>query len=104
MPSPRNLFRPEFLTDVQAGTSPFVWQLRENDTILVAPHAPVRLYYGDADTDVLPGNTQITASAMRSLGVNVEAVDLGAAADHPASENLGLPAVRAWFDQLADGR
>jgi len=104
LPAPRNLFREDFLRAVQAGTSPFVWQLRENDTMLVAPHAPVRLYYGDADTDVLPANTQIAASAMRSLGVNVEAVDLGATADRPASEYLGLPAVRAWFDQLVAGR
>jgi hypothetical protein len=102
LPPPRELFRREFLSAVLAGTDPFVWQLRENDTVLVVTNAPVRLYYGDADTDVLPENTQVAAFAMKSLGVKVEAVDLGAGVDHPASENLGLPAVRAWFDQLVD--
>lgn len=101
LPAPRVLFRPEFLRAVSEGTDAFAWQLRQNDTLLIAPRAPVRLYYGDADVDVLPRNAQIAALAMTSVGVHVTAVDLGADVDHPLSEQLGLPAVRGWFDQLA---
>jgi len=104
LPPPRALFRPEFLTGVADATNPFAWQLRQNDTDLIAPRAPVRLYYGDADIDVLPRNAQVAELAMRSVGVRVTAIDLGADVDHPLSEQLGLPAVRAWFDEIAAER
>ena len=100
LPAPRALFRPEFLAAVSQGTHPFAWQLRHNDTLLVTPRAAVRLYYGDADVDVSPRNAQIAALAMRSVGVQATGIDLGPNVDHPLSEQFGLPAVRAWFDQL----
>jgi pimeloyl-ACP methyl ester carboxylesterase len=101
LPSARELFRPEFLAGVTDGSQPFASQLRENDTFQVVSRASVRLYYGEADVDVFPGNTHVAASAMKSAGVPVTEVDLGADADHAASEQQGLPAVRAWFDELA---
>ena len=104
LPTPRALFRPEFLAGVSDGTHPFAWQLRQNDTDLIAPRAPVRLYYGEADADVLPRNAQVAELAMRSVGVRATAVDLGAGVDHPLSEQLGLPAARAWFDEIAAER
>jgi dienelactone hydrolase len=104
LPAPRALFRPEFLAAVSQGTHPFAWQLRHNDTLLVTPRAAVRLYYGDADVDVSPRNAQVAALAMRSVGVGVTAIDLGPNVDHPLSEQLGLPAVRGWFDQLVAPR
>jgi len=104
LPAPRALFRPEFLAAVSQGAHPFAWQLRHNDTLLVTPRAAVRLYYGDADVDVSPLNAQVAVHAMRSVGVLATAIDLGANVDHPLSEQLGLPAVRAWFDQLVADR
>jgi pimeloyl-ACP methyl ester carboxylesterase len=104
LPTPRALFRPEFVAAVGDGTSPFAWQLRQNDTDLVTPRAPVRLYYGTADVDVPPRNAQVAELAMRSVGVRVTAVDLGPSIDHPLSEQLGLPAARAWFDEIAARR
>jgi pimeloyl-ACP methyl ester carboxylesterase len=101
LPSPRALFRTEFVAAVGDSTSPFAWQLRQNDTDLVAPRAPVRLYYGAADVDVPPRNAHVAELAMRSVGVRVTAVDLGPGIDHPLSEQLGLPAARAWFDKVA---
>ena len=101
LPPPRTLFRPGFLAAVSAGTHPFASQLHANDTIDVRPRAPVRLYYGDADVDVFPRNTQVAAIAMKSAGVQVTVVDLGESVDHPAAFYLGMPAVRAWFDELA---
>ena len=100
LPTPRALFRPEFLAAVSQGTHPFAWQLRHNDTLMVTPRAAVRLYYGDADVDVSPRNAQVAARAMRSVGVRATAIDLGPNVDHPLSEQFGLPAVRGWFDQL----
>lgn len=104
LPPPRTLFRPEFLAGVTDGSQPFASQLRENDTLQVVPRAQVHLYYGEADVDVFPRNTHLAASAMKSAGVQVTEVDLGADADHAASEQLGLPAVRAWFDELVEER
>jgi pimeloyl-ACP methyl ester carboxylesterase len=104
LPAPRALFRSEFLAAVSQGTHPFAWQLRHNDTLLVKPQAAVRLYYGDADVDVPPRNAQIAALAMQSVGVRATPIDLGANVDHPLSEQLGLPAVRGWFDQLVAGQ
>lgn len=101
LPPPRSLFRPEFLAAVSAGTHPFGSQLRANDTINVRPQALVRLYYGEADVDVFPRNTQVAAMAMKAASVQVVAVDLGERVDHPAAFYLGMPAVRAWFDELA---
>ena len=86
---------------MSGGTHPFAPQLRANDTLDVRPRAPVRLYYGEADIDVFPSNTQAAATAMKAAGAKVEAVDLGAQVDHPAAFNIGMPAVRAWFDELA---
>jgi len=104
LPSPRALFRSDFVAAVADSTSPFAWQLRQNDTDLIAPRAPVRLYYGAGDIDVLPRNAQVAELAMRSVGVRVTAVDLGPGIDHPLSEQLGLPAARAWFDEVAARR
>jgi hypothetical protein len=104
LPSPRVLFRPEFLSGVNDGSQPFASQLRENDTFRIVSRASVRLYYGDADVDVFPGNTHVAASAMKSAGVQVTEVDLGADADHATSEQRGLPAVRDWFDEVAGER
>jgi pimeloyl-ACP methyl ester carboxylesterase len=101
LPPPRTLFRPEFLTAVITGTHPFASQLRANDTVNVQPKAPVRLYYGDADIDVFPRNTQVAATAMKAAGVQVVVIDLGESVDHPVAFYLGMPAVRAWFDELA---
>jgi hypothetical protein len=89
---------------VTDGSQPFASQLRENDTFQIVSRASVRLYYGEADVDVFPGDTHVAAAAMKSAGVQVSEVDLGADADHAASEQLGLPAVRVWFDELADER
>jgi pimeloyl-ACP methyl ester carboxylesterase len=104
LPPPRALFRPEFLAGLSDDSQPFAHQLRENDTFQVVPRAQVRLYYGEADVDVFPRNTHVAASAMKSAGVQITEVNLGADADHAASEQLGLPAVRAWFDELVDER
>jgi pimeloyl-ACP methyl ester carboxylesterase len=101
IPPPRSVFRSDFLTAVSAGMHPFVAQLRANDTVNVRPRAPVRLYYGDADIDVFPGNAEAAAAAMTAAGVQVRAVNLGAQVDHPAAFVLGVSAVRVWFDELA---
>jgi pimeloyl-ACP methyl ester carboxylesterase len=100
LPSPAALFRPDFLDSTLQAKNAFAAQLKDNDTIGIAPHAPVRLYYGEADVDVFPENTLVAVAAMKSAGVQIDVVDLGPSVDHPASANLGLPAARAWFDTL----
>jgi pimeloyl-ACP methyl ester carboxylesterase len=84
LPPPRTLFRQEFLAAVSGGTHPFAPQLRANDTLDVRPRAPVRLYYGEADIDVFPSNTQAAATAMKAAGAKVEAVDLGSTTPQPS--------------------
>jgi pimeloyl-ACP methyl ester carboxylesterase len=101
LPSPAALFRPAFLNSTLQAKNAFAAELRDNDTTGITPHAPVRLYYGEADVDVFPKNTLVAAAAMKSAGVQIDVVDLGPGVDHPASANLGLPAARVWFDALA---
>jgi len=95
------MFRPEFLEAVSNGRDPFASELRENDTVHVTLRAPVRLYYGEADVDVFPGNAQVAAAAMRAAGAQVTTIDLGVGADHlsallkiPRFHRLKIPQLR----------
>jgi acetyl esterase/lipase len=101
LPPPGVLFRQEFRTAVAVGTHPFASQLRANDTLDVRPRAAVRLFHGGADIDVVPRNTLVAATAMKAAGVQVASVDLGERVDHPGAFYLGMPTIRAWFDELA---
>jgi hypothetical protein len=102
----RDLFTPEFLDAYtayrrHAGDAPWlVERLRENSLPITAgwtPAAPVRLYYGEADTDVPPIES---LAAARLLGENVTAISVGDYA-HDESVYQAIPRIRNWFDEIS---
>lgn len=97
-PVPRDNLQPATITAVlDEPDSDIAAALRENDTYDWRPTAPMRLYYGSADTDVPPQNSLTAAARMQSLGADVQAVDLGPL-DHGGAVVPAILAARAWFD------
>ncbi len=97
-PVPRDNLQPAAISAVlDEPDSELAQALKENDTYGWAPTAPMRLYYGSADTDVPPQNALTAAARMKSLGADVEAEDLGPL-DHRGAVVPAIVAARAWFD------
>jgi len=99
---PRSLFNPEFLTAYDNGEPHwFLQALEENDVDDWTPAAPVRLFYGDKDLDVLPEEARRAEAAMKQLGADVTAISVGPY-DHNGSAQFGIPRAILWFDELAE--
>jgi pimeloyl-ACP methyl ester carboxylesterase len=100
---PRDLFNPDFLDAYDnAKAHWFLDALAENDVVDWTPHAPVRIYYGDNDVDVLPEEARRTEAAMKQRGANVTAISVGPHA-HDASALYAIPRAIHWFTELAEG-
>lgn len=98
-PDPRTMFRPELFVD-DADPSWFEAALGDNEAFNWQPKAPLRLYFGDRDTDVSPRDSKRFHDISRPLGGNVTLVPLGAY-DHGESALQAVPMARLWFDQLS---
>ena len=48
-----------------------------NSLVDVTPRAPMRLYYGSKDLDVVPEEALAAARSMRARDVDVAAIDIG---------------------------
>jgi Secretory lipase len=96
--TPRALFKSEFL-DAYDADKPhwFLSALVENQAYDWKPVAPVRMYYGNSDLDVLPRDSLHAAEHMTSLGGDVQAVSVGDC-DHVQSVYRAIPKVRTWLD------
>jgi len=81
--------RPHWLLDALAG----------NETSHFTPRAPVRLYYGSADVDVIPREALATAAAMKARGADIEAIDVGPLG-HDPSALAAAPRALAWLESL----
>ncbi|MFN4353084.1 alpha/beta hydrolase family protein [Parvibaculum sp.] len=98
--NPREMFTPEFLAAFDEGGSH--WLL---DTIAAAgltgwtPQAPVRLYYGAADADVVPEEATHAKEDFRSRGADATAVNVGDAG-HEESMLRAAPLIFAWLKEL----
>ncbi len=102
-PTPRQMFRDEWVQDYLAGGSSwFRSALEENEAVRWAPRAPLRLYYGDADVDVHPDDALLGAREMRQRGGNVEAVAVGEF-DHASVVYHAVPLVQEWFSRVRGG-
>jgi hypothetical protein len=102
--TPTDLVRSDFLAASRVAGSPLIRHLTSNDTLHAHPSAAVHLYFGEADVDVKPDNSQLAYDAMKAAGVNATLVPLGAMVDHPGSEQAALPAIKTWFDSLSGAR
>jgi pimeloyl-ACP methyl ester carboxylesterase len=99
---PRDLFNPEFLDAYDHGKPHwFLDALAENDVDDWTPVAPVRIYYGDDDVDVLPEEARRAEAAMKQRGADVTAISVGPY-DHNASALRAIPKAIHWFTELAN--
>jgi hypothetical protein len=98
--APRDLFQPAVLEAFDDGRQHwFLEALKANETAHFKPRAPVRLYYGSKDTDVLPQDAVDTAAAMARRGADAVAVDV-APVGHDASLIAAAGPALAWLDSL----
>lgn len=97
---PRTMFRPDFLAAFDADRPHWLLDaIAANETSHFTPRAPIRLYYGSADRDVVPREAQATSAEMQARGGDVTAIDVGDVG-HDPSLLAAVPRVLAWMDQL----
>ncbi len=97
---PRRMFNASFLDAFDRDAAH--WYLESfaaNSLVDVTPRAPVRLYYGSQDLDVVPEEALAAARSMRARHVDVEAIDVGAVG-HDASMLAAAPLILAWLREL----
>lgn len=95
-------FTQAFLAAYRAGEREPAWFYDALDAALTsdyAPRAPLRIYFGTEDTDVIPQEALTGFERMQALGGNVELVEVGAL-DHDEMVVNSLPSIQRWFDQL----
>lgn len=97
---PRRMFNEVFLDAFDNdGSHWLLAALAENDISDWRPQAPVRLYFGETDRDVVPEEALHAERAMRARGADVEAVNLGPH-DHNGSMLAAAPLLLAWLNEL----
>jgi pimeloyl-ACP methyl ester carboxylesterase len=97
---PRKMFSQAFLDAFDRGQAH--WYLESfaaNSLVDVTPHAPVRLYYGSKDLDVVPEEALAAARAMRARQADVSAIDVGEVG-HDPSMLAAAPLILAWLAEL----
>jgi pimeloyl-ACP methyl ester carboxylesterase len=97
---PRELLHTDLL-DAHDNNKPhwFLDALKENTTTFWAPKAPIRIYYGDDDIDVLPKEALEAAKTLTELGGDVTTISVGPYA-HEDSAFRSLPTAINWFTEL----
>lgn len=97
---PRTMFRPDFLAAFDAGAPHWLLDaIAANETSHFTPKAPIRLYYGGADRDVVPREALATAAEMSARGADVTATNVGDVG-HDPSLLAAVPLAMAWLDRL----
>jgi pimeloyl-ACP methyl ester carboxylesterase len=97
---PRVMFRPEVLEAIAARRGDwFADELVANDLTAVTPRAPVRLFYGERDTDVVPQEAIAEAQRLRAHGVDARDIDVGPL-EHNPSMLAAAPQIFAWLKAL----
>jgi hypothetical protein len=97
---PRAMFAPGLLHAYDnAGRHWFLEAMAANSLAGVTPRAPLRLYYGAGDTDVLPAEAIETARQMQARGADVQAIDVGPVG-HDDSMLAAAPQILAWLVKL----
>jgi pimeloyl-ACP methyl ester carboxylesterase len=98
---PVDMFTEEFLQAYRANQPHwFLDALEENSVLNWIPKAPVRIYYGENDIDVLPQEALEAEEWMRVQGADVTAISVGPR-DHNESVLYAIPAAISWFNELA---
>lgn len=98
--SPEKLLQPEFMQDAVSNDKNVMRiALRKNEAYDWKPKAPIRLYFGEADQNVLPQNAQVAFDRLRQNGAKVSLVNVGKL-DHHGSAKTGYVLALQWFDSL----
>ena len=98
--APRQMFNQAFLDAFDRDDAH--WYLESfaaNSLVGVTPRAPVRLYYGSKDLDVVPEEALAAARSMRARGADVASVDVGEVG-HDESMLAAAPLILAWLGEL----
>jgi pimeloyl-ACP methyl ester carboxylesterase len=97
---PRRMFNQAFLDAFDREEAH--WYLESfaaNSLVDVTPRAPVRLYYGSQDQDVVPEEALAAARAMSARQADVRAIDVGPVGHEP-SMLAAAPLILAWLAEL----
>jgi pimeloyl-ACP methyl ester carboxylesterase len=98
--NPRTMFNQTFLDAFDHDKSH--WYLdafAANSIVNVTPRAPLRLYYGSMDKDVVPDEALSASRSMQARGADVLAIDVGPIG-HDASMLAAAPRILAWLREL----
>jgi pimeloyl-ACP methyl ester carboxylesterase len=99
---PREMFTAEFLAAAEGeGEHWLLDRIAENGLTDWTPKAPVRLYYGSADKDVMPEEALRAEERFRAKGADVTAVNVGDL-DHEGSLLAAAPMILAWVEELEE--
>jgi pimeloyl-ACP methyl ester carboxylesterase len=99
---PRRMFNQVFLDAFDRDeTHWYLESFAANSLVDVTPRAPVRLYYGSKDLDVVPEEALAAARAMRARQADVNAIDVGPVGHEP-SMLAAAPLILAWLRELDD--
>jgi hypothetical protein len=102
--TPRELFTESFLRALDTnGEHWFLDALAQNGVSDWTPRAPIRLYYGRADTEVTPDESRRAAEQMRARGGDAQAIDVGPL-EHDPSLIAAVPLVLDWLETLEANR
>ncbi|MCE9649596.1 MAG: hypothetical protein K8R18_08240 [Parvibaculum sp.] len=98
--NPREMFVPEFLKAFDEGGAHWLLtSIDENGLANWTPKAPVRLYYGSADADVVPEEAMRGAELYRARGADARAIDVGVVG-HDESMLRAAPLIFDWLNRL----
>ncbi|MEQ8267586.1 MAG: hypothetical protein RH982_10350 [Parvibaculum sp.] len=99
---PRAMFTPEFLEAFDGNGEHWLLEaIAANGVGEWTPKAPVRLFYGEADKDVVPKEAVLGAERFRARGADVEAVNVGEVG-HDPSLLLAAPLILEWLGELEE--
>jgi|HubBroStandDraft_6_1064221.scaffolds.fasta_scaffold112149_2 hypothetical protein len=97
---PRRLFTPAVLDAIAGrGDHWLVDALTENGISGWPAKAPIRLYYGTHDIDVLPLEAATTARLMAARGSDIRAVNVGTV-DHDGTILAAAPLILEWLESF----
>jgi pimeloyl-ACP methyl ester carboxylesterase len=98
--NPRQIFNRSLLDAYDHGAPHwFLDTLAANSLVGMTSHAPVRFYYGSADTEVSPEESVNAARAMAQHGTDARSSSVGPVG-HDASMLEAAPRILAWLGEL----
>jgi pimeloyl-ACP methyl ester carboxylesterase len=97
----KKLIRKEFFDPVYFRNSAYGKIMSELHPYRWVIESPVRMYYGEIDESLTNGLAQLPAAYQKAMGNNkVEAISLGADANHRIAFARAVPQWKKWFDEL----